>query len=257
MSGLPAFSALAAARRNFRRLHVLDQQQEDVRAALVEEIIEHVGDVERRLVAGGDDVAEEDVARPGAVEEGEAEAAALRDHRHLARADRLCRPDRPGALVERRREGRAERGGDVGEAFRVRSGHRHVVAAGDRRDLRLHARAVAAGLLGEAGGEDHRRFDARLAAALELGGDVHGRNDQHRHVDGFRQRLDRGIGLVPLHLGRAAADRVDPAGVGVAEDGLEDAAAQSFRVRRRADDRHRFRPQQFLQVRHDLSPLLS
>ena len=234
-----------------RRLHVLDQKQEDVAAALVDEIIEHVGDIERRFVAGGDDMPEEDVARPRAIEEGEAQTAALRDHRHLAAADRLCRADRAGVLVERRREGRAQRSGNVGVALRIRAGHRHVVAARDRRNLRLHARAFAARFLGKARRHDDGRLDAGLAAALELGHDMHGRDDQHRHVDGFRQRVDGRIGLVPLHLGGAAADRIDAALVRMAEKRLEDAAAQAVQVRGRADHRHRFRPQQLFEIGQD------
>ena len=104
-------------------------------------------------------------------------------------------------------------GGDIGEALGVRPAHRHVVAARDRRDLGLHARAFAARFLGKAGGEDDGGLDAGLAAALELGGDVLRRDDQHGEIGRLRQRVDGRIGLQPLHFGRAAADRIDLAGV--------------------------------------------
>ena len=81
-----------------RRLHVLEQQQEDIGLAFVEHEVEKVGDFERGLVAGGDDVAEREIAPARAVEEGKAEAAALRDHRDLALAERARRADGAGVL---------------------------------------------------------------------------------------------------------------------------------------------------------------
>ena len=94
-----------------RRLDVFEQQQEDVGLAFVEHEIDDVGGFERRLVAGGDDVAEGEIAFARAVEEGKAEPAALRDHRHLAAASGSVRQQRTGAHIHRRarRSGRAPR----------------------------------------------------------------------------------------------------------------------------------------------------
>src|SRR5690242_21437851 len=141
---------------------------------------------------------ERDVARPRPVEKREAEPAALRDHRDASAAERALRLDRPGIAVERRREGWAERGGDIGEALAVRPAHRHVVALRDRAQLLLHARAALARLLREAGGEDDGGLDAGLAAALELGRDVLRGHDQDREIDHLRERIDRGVGLEAL-----------------------------------------------------------
>ena len=57
-----------------RRLDVLEQHQEDVGLALVEHEVDEVGGLENGFVAGGDDVAERQIALARAVEERKAEA---------------------------------------------------------------------------------------------------------------------------------------------------------------------------------------
>ena len=111
-----------------RRLHVFEQQQKDVGLAFVEHVVEQVGRFERGFVAGGDDVAER------------RDCARARGRRRQSRGRRFARSptpgrcragapaERAGAHVHRRAEGRAERGGDIGEAFGVGPAHRHVVA---------------------------------------------------------------------------------------------------------------------------------
>src|SRR4029077_14416707 len=58
------------------------------------------------------------------------------------------------------------------------------------------------------------------------------------------------VSLQPLHLRLAAAHRIDRARIRVAAHDLHNAAAQAPRIRRRADNRDRTRPQQLLNVRH-------
>ena len=91
----------------FRRLHRFDEQQEDIRAAFIEHVVEKVGDFEHGFIAGGGDVTELEIARPCAIEESKAKPAALRNYRDLTAAERLRRHERPRAFVGRRAEIRA------------------------------------------------------------------------------------------------------------------------------------------------------
>ena len=115
----------------------------------------------------------------------------------------------------------------------------------DRLHFPLQRRPGLALLLGEAGRENDRRLDAGLAAVLQLLRHEL-RRDDHRGEIGRRQLGDRLVGLEPLHLRLAAAHRIDRARVRMAAHDLHDAAAQAARIRRRADDRDRLRPQQLL-----------
>ena len=185
-----------------------------------------------------------EIAHARAVEERKAQAAALRDHRHLA-AERPFRHQRADAYVHRRAEGRAERGGDIGEAFRVGAAHRHVVALRGGADRFLHAGAGFARFLGEARGQNDGGLDAGATAAFELVRHVLRRDDQDGEIGRLRQVGDRCVGLAALHFRRAAADRIDSAGVRVAEHHFQDAAAQAFGIGRGADHGDRSRPEQF------------
>ena len=232
ISGLPACSAFSAARDEGRgRLHVLKQQQEDVGPAFVDQIIEHVADFERGFVAGRDDMAELQYC-----------AARARSKKAKPRPP-LCemtetwplpsarvRRERPGFLVQRRAEGRAQAGGDIGEAFRVRPADGHVVAARDRAICACMRAPASPG----SSAKPEERMTAALmparAAAFQFGGDELGRNDEHGEIDALGQRLDRRIGLQALHLRRAAAHRIDLAAVRMAEHDFEDAPAQPLQI---------------------------
>ena len=132
-----------------RRFDVLEQQQEDVGLAFVEHEVDEIRGFEKGLVAGGDDVAEGEIAPAGAVEKGKTQTAALRDHRDLA-AERMLRQKRARACIHRRAEGWAEAGGDVGKALGVGSSDGHVVTRRGGAQRRLHALAGLARFLGEA-----------------------------------------------------------------------------------------------------------
>ena len=95
------------------------------------------------------------------------------------------------------------------------------------RDLGLHAAACLARLFGKAGGENDGGFDAGAAAAFEFGRDEFGRDDEDREIGRFRQIGDRSIGLEALHLRGAAADRIDLAGKGMAQNDFQNTAAQA------------------------------
>ena len=146
-------------------------------------------------------------------------------------------------------------GGRVGKALAVGPHDRHVVALGDGADLGLHAGALVAAPFGKAAAQDDGGAHAGLAAALELLGDVLGRDDDDGEVGGLGQIGDGGVGLEPHHLGAAAADGIELAGEGVALHDVEDAPAQALGVGRRADQRHRARPKQGAEIGHGWGPL--
>ena len=85
---------LGHAPERLRRLDVLQQQHQRVGLALVENELGEVERLQARLVAGGDDVAERQLLGAPVIEEGEADAAALRGNRNLRRAGA---PPGPGA----------------------------------------------------------------------------------------------------------------------------------------------------------------
>ena len=238
-----------------RRLDVFEQQQEDVGLAFVEHVVEEVGGFEHGLVAGGDDVAERQIAPARAVEERKAEPAALRNHRHLA-AERPLRRERAGAHVHRRAEGRAERGGDIGEAFRIGPAHRHVVARARWRAIASCMRWPASpGSSANPELKNDRGLDPGAAAALQLVRHELRRNDQDREIGRLRQVGNRRVGLAALHFAGAAAHRIDRAGVRVAQHHFQDAAAQALACRTRRRPRPPFSARAvFRNIRHRAPP---
>ena len=252
MMGLPALSAFSATRRNVSAaLDVLEQQQQRVGLALVEDEVGEVERLQARLVAGGDDVAERQLLGAPVVEEGKAHAAALGDTRPAVGAGALPAPaasslaSMAGLKVGQRLLA------DVGEALRVGAHHRHVVALGDGADLVLHARAaLVPRRFGKAAAQHHGRAHAGLAAALQFLRHVLGRDDDDGEIGGLRQVGDAGVGLQAQHLGAAAADGIELSGEGVAPHHVEDAPAQALRIGRGADQRHRARPEQGAEIRH-------
>src|SRR6202050_3859822 len=84
-----------------RRLDRLDQQHKNLGLAFVEHVIDEVRYFERRFVTGGDDMAEQKMPRPGAIQATKAKPAALRNPRNLAAAQRAERRQRTRALVRR------------------------------------------------------------------------------------------------------------------------------------------------------------
>src|SRR5262245_61950535 len=233
---------LAGAKRLFghapeflRRLHILEEQQENISLTFVEHVVDEVEDLERRLITGCDDVTECKIARSRTVEKRKAQAAALGNDRHLAFAERARWFDRTSILVHCRAEGRAEGSRDIGEAFGIWAAHGHVIAARNRSDFVLHARAYLA-LLSKTGRKDDGRFDADAPAALKLSWCVLRRDDENREVNRFGQLLNRGIGLEALNLCRTTTDGVDLASEGMAQDDFENAPSQSVNVGTGADD---------------------
>ena len=229
-------------------LHVLQQHQDGAGLALVENKVGEVERLQAGLIARGHDVAEGQLLGAPVVEEGEADAAALRDHRHLPALGTPWQ-QRPLRRLHGGTEGRAQRRRGVGEAFRVWPHHGHAVAPRDGPHLILQARAIAVGRLREAGAQHDGRTHAGLAAALQLAGHVLGRNNQHGQV-GRRRQLHHGrIGLQPHHLGVAAADGIERAGERVSLHHLQDTPAQTLHIRRYAHQGHCPRPQQLAEVR--------
>jgi hypothetical protein len=79
--GLPGRERLTGdAAERARVADRFEEHQEDVGAALVEQVLDNVEALEAGFVAGADHVAEREALRPAAVQEREAHPAALRDH---------------------------------------------------------------------------------------------------------------------------------------------------------------------------------
>ena len=169
-------------------LHVLQQQQQRFGLAFVQDELGDVQGLQAGLVAGGHHVANRQLLGPRVIEEREADAAALGDHRQL-RALAALGQQRPVGGLHRRAEGRAQGSGRIGEPHRVGPDHRHAVAPRDDADGLLHFCALASGRLRKARAQHHRRAHAGLAAPLQLVGDVPRRNDQDGKVGG--RRADR------------------------------------------------------------------
>src|SRR5207248_9080118 len=120
-----------------------------------------------------------------AVEQGEAQAAALGDD-----------ADRPGAglletalVVDRGTEAGRHAGRHVEEALAVRPADPRRPAAGDLPELLLKRPAVRAAL-GEAGADDHRVADPGRTALFDQRRDAPGRGQDHRQVDRLRPLAD-------------------------------------------------------------------
>ena len=132
----------------------LEKHQDHPHAIVVHEVLEVVGGGDVGLVAGGDHVAEVELAR--ILRDRDAGRAALADEDHPARCDDVGEGGRPAhhPIVV------------VHEAQVVRPANRHRVAAGDRYQLALARLTLGAGV-GVAGAGDRGRPDALLACALQ------------------------------------------------------------------------------------------
>ena len=143
ISGLPARSALSATRRNFsadlmssisrRKTSVLPsssmastKSQTSMQASLP------VVTMWRKefLLAGP------------TIEERKAHAAPLGHATGDLAAPLAARQQRPRARLDRRAEGRTQRGREIGKAFRIGADQRHVVVPCDGDDLVLQARPL-------------------------------------------------------------------------------------------------------------------
>jgi hypothetical protein len=227
----------------------LHEHDEDLGAAVVQHEIDEVDPRKAGLVAGRHHVAERQFLGPAAVVEGIADAAALAGHADEAAVARF-RDQRRARVVHGRAEGGAERRQQVGETLRVRAADRHVVARGDLADAVLQRVARLAGLLGEAGTDDHRAADTVRAAFLQRVRHVRRRNDHDRQIHFLRDVGDGLVGLEAVDLVMAAADRIDRAREGVTPQHVHDAAADDVRVRGSADHRNGVRPEKRVQVWH-------
>src|SRR5258708_30329427 len=111
----------------------LDEHQDDPGPLVRDHEVEDVAGVEIGLVAGVDDGAEGEVALEPAVEEGEAEPAALRDDADAA-PRRIGAQAGQGGEVDRPAEGRGERLGEGEQPDRVGPGDGHAAVARDGAD---------------------------------------------------------------------------------------------------------------------------
>ena len=159
------------------------------------------------------------------------------------------------ACFHHRAEGRAQRRRRVGEAFRVRTAHRHVVALGDGADssCRRERRRRRAPRRSPSSGWSPARMPAAPQRSSSSGTNFAGMISTARSA-GAGSVGDRAEGRETLHLGFAAAHRIDRSGERVAFHDQQDAAAQALGIGRGADDRHRARPQQFSDIGHEISP---
>ena len=247
-SGLRSDAARAADPDELLRRADAFEEGEDDRGLVV--LHEPGGDVHRvepRFVPRGHHVAEVERLGPSAVEEGEADAAALRDHRDPASAAPLG-PEPVLDVHHGRAERRRERHPVVQEALGVGAEDRHVELPRDVGDLALARRPGLAPLLAEPGADDDRGPHPLPPARPKRGGDVLGRNGDDGEVHRPRQRVHRGMARDAGDLVVAPAHRVERAVEPVQGHRLHDAPADDRAVRRRADEGDRTRPEQGIQV---------
>ena len=204
-----------------------DVHQDVVRAAVVDQVVEDLAEIDVGRHAQRDDRGEADLVGLGPVEHGRAHGARLRDEGKIARV-----------------------GGDLGESgveaeFRpddaetVRTEDAHVVGTGDFEHLALERGADVAGF-GKAGGNDDDVAHARAAALLDQlrhglrpGGD-------DRHFDAGADFLDRLVGRLALYGFVLGVDGVELALVTRIQDVLENDIADRVFPVGGADHGHRF-----------------
>ena len=178
----------------------LDEQQHDLGVLVVDEVVDHVGHRQHRLVAHGDEQAEARVAHPR-----------LAQHRARERPALQHDADRPlGDLIRQRQTVRGDSGGDVDEAVAVRAEHGDAALAGEGAQLLLEPRTLLADLA-EPGREHHGRADAGIR---DLAHDVEHRTGGHHHdreVGRFGQVGDGAVRLLVVHDSTARVDEVDGA----------------------------------------------
>ena len=210
-------------------LHILEQQDQGLRLALVEHVFGNLHGFQARLVAGADDIAECHFLGAATIEEGKADAAALRQHRDLS-ALGAGGQERTRRCLHGWTEGRAQGRCRVGKTLRVGADDGQVIALGNGSHFSLQPGAIAAAGLGKSGAEHDRRFHSGAAAALQFLRDVRGRDNQHSQVGPLRQVADRGIGLAPRNFAMAARHRIDLTLERMARHGVHDATAQALRI---------------------------
>ena len=142
----------------------------------------------------------------------------------------------------------------VDQTQTVRPADADAAVARRRRDLRFERLALRAHLA-EAGAEDHRAGDLRLA---ELPDRIQDEFRRHRHdgqIGRFRQLEHRRVTLDPGDLVIFRVHRIDRARIALVEQELHRPAVQLVEVRGDPDDGDRSRAQHALQrVTHTLSP---
>ena len=130
----------------------------------------------------------------------EAEAAALRHHRHRSRLE--------GAQLRRAAEADARVVLEVEDAKTVRPDHAHVCLARRFHQLLLQCFAFCADL-GVAAGEDERERDSGFAALLDGSRGLRSGERDEREIAGLGHREQIGVALQPVHLRVAGVHRID------------------------------------------------
>jgi len=213
------------ARRRAQRAHeaagvadAFDVKQDVVRAAVVDQVVENLAEIDVGRAAQRNDAGEADAVALRPVEYRGAHGARLRNQREMADVG-----------IDAREGGvQAEFRADDAEA--VGAEHAHVVAAGDFEHLAFERGARVAGL-GEARGDDDDVLDAAAAALLDDGRHRLRAGGDHRQFDARADLFDRLVGFDALHRLVFGVDRVQAALVARVEDVLEeDVADRIFAV---------------------------
>ncbi len=221
-----------------------DVHQDVVCAAVVDQVVEDLAEIDVGGHADGNHRREADIVGLGPVEHGGAHGAGLRDEGQVAGLG--------GDLGERGVEAQFR----ADDAQAVGAEDAHVVGTGDLEHLALQRGTDVAGL-GEAGGNDDDVAHAAAAALfdqlrnrLRAGGD-------DRHFDPGADFLDRLVGLLALDGVVLGVDGVQAALVTRAEDVLEDDVADRVLTVGSADYGNRFRfekPSEIVLFQHGEPP---
>src|SRR2546427_2086405 len=158
--------------------HTLDVAGDDARLRIVDEVVAEVGEVEIRLVAGADEVADLDAGRAPNGDDRRAQGAALGDERDGARLHRL---------VEGLADGRHDGVPEVHAADRVWTADPDAPLVRYPAQLRLPRGAFWADL-GVAGRQHERHADLAGLAFLERAHHALHRDRDDEEVDGTRHR---------------------------------------------------------------------
>ena len=237
---------LRKPRRGSKALH---EHEDHVGSRILQQIIGDIEPLEACLVSHADDEAEPELLRAPAVEEREADAAALRDDGDAA--GRGTRRREAALHVEDRRAERSgQRHGGVEIALAVGAEHGEIVARDDLADGALAGRALAAALLGESRADDDGCANAPLAAGRESIRHVDGGDGHDGQIHGLGQRRHRRIRREPVDARVRAAHRIDGPVEAELAHRVHDATADAGFLRRRTHERDGSGPEKGAQIGH-------
>jgi len=244
-----------------RILEAFDVQQDHTRIGIVEQELDEVLYLEIDLVAGRDDVAESDPPAETAVEQREAEAAALGDdcHAPLGPAHQLEIVDvgfgsRPAEMGEHARKlhAAAPAGHDllahVEEAEAVGPDQSYAGLGNGVGELRLPFLTGRAPIIGEPGAVDDARRDSEPTALGDHRGHVVGGDNDKGQIGHGRQLTDGPVDRSAVDVATGRVHEEEVAAEPVVVERPQQPATRTG-LPRHADERDRLRREQPAEVR--------